>query len=220
VRFDAEFTVWWPIGEVGPYRTATTQDKLTLWAADVSSRRSVLDAATLQAELNRSLRQGMPLVDIDPTITCAIVRISVDKSVLAAAQERDALRRQSALTKLRQEADTNRLRYLHDTILADPALLMAWLLESNPSAPGEVLKHEEHLKQLAQQVNSNTVNQIGVEFAKIATRFVERLEAPALNELVRNFKKLVASFERDDLAKEISDISCVGLDTRQPPEHS
>ena len=200
-RFNAEFTVWWPVDDADPRRTVTAQDNLTLWAADISSRRSVLDAAILQAELNRHLSRGSPLFNFDPTITCAIVRISVDESALAAAQERDALRRESALTELRQEADVNRLRYLRDTILTDPALLMAWLLESNPSAPGEVLKHGEQLKGLAQQVSPNTVNQVGLEFAKIAAKFVERLETPALKELVVNFKKLVASFEQSDLAE-------------------
>ncbi|MGI5214117.1 hypothetical protein [Plantactinospora sp. CA-290183] len=125
VAFAATFHFWWQDNDQAAFWRA--RHNITERADQVTVRYSVTQAGNAENEINTRIANGVR------------VQLAVSPQARAAAEAILEINRQTALERLKQQAELERIRYLRESIYSHPDVARSYWLYHHPDRPEELL---------------------------------------------------------------------------------
>jgi hypothetical protein len=186
VAFDATFQFWWQDNEQAAFWTA--RKKVTEWADKVTARYCVTQAGNAENEINTRIG------------TSFRVQLTVSPQARTAAEAILEIDRQTALERLKQQAELERIRYLRESVYSHPDVARSYWLYHHPDQPQELLtiKFEEIAEKFGDVGESRFL-----VIAKLIGDFLGRLEDGERRYLLGQLGQFFSSYDRPDLAERL-----------------
>ena len=210
-QFQATIAMVWPPGIVIDQRQqAIAERQLLDVARSIASKYFVLDPDETRAAVNLAL-EDRGLRDADLELMVASAKIEVGPDDQRMAEEREGLRRQTALAREARLEEVERLRVLADQILATPTVARLWWLEGKPGKLEDlVAKGKDGMfEQVAELFGVPAERPAADPIAELIRLFLQGLDARFREQLISQLRFVFTSYERSDLAG--------GLDGYQHP---
>jgi hypothetical protein len=206
-RFQVTITMMWLSGIVPDQRQQAIAERRVLDAArPVALRYSVLDPDETRAAVDLELwDRGLADTDSQPVVTSVDVHVDSDDRRLA--EEREALRRQTALARKACLADVERSRMLADEVLATPMLAQLWWLEGKPGKLQDLVAMGEKgmFEKVAELFGKSAEIQPADPIAELIRLFLQGLDARLREQLISQLRFVFADHERPDLVARLDD---------------
>lgn len=186
IAFDATLQFWWQGNDQAAMWT--TRQNITEWADEVTARYCVTQAGNAENEINTRYSKD------------AQVRLAVGPQARAAAEAILEVERQTALERLRQRAELERIRYLRESIYSRPDIARSYWLYHHPDQIKEVL--ETDFEKIAEKFGDAAESRFLV-IAKLIGDFLGQLDDGARRYLVGQLRQLFSSYDRPDLAEQL-----------------
>jgi hypothetical protein len=210
-QFQATITMVWPPGIVPDQRQRALAERQILdTARPVARQYSVLDPDEARASVDLEL-WGRGVTGDDSQLVMASTSIEVDSDDRRLAEECEALRRQTALTREARLEEVERLRVLADEVLANPTLARLWWLEGKPGKLEDLVAKgkEETFEKVAELFGKPADIQPADPIAELIRLFLQDLDSRLREQLISQLRFVFADHERPDLV--------AGLDGYQHP---
>jgi len=206
-QFEATITMMWPPGIVIDQRQqAIAERQLLEVARSIARNYSVLDPDETRAAVNLAL-EDRGLRDADLELVMASAKIEVGPDDRRIAEEREGLRRQTALVREARLEEVEQLRVLADQILATPTVARLWWLEGKPGKLEDlVAKSKEGMfEKVAELFGVPTERPAADPIAELIRLFLQGLDARFREQLISQLRFVFTSYECSDLAERLDD---------------
>jgi hypothetical protein len=203
-QFQATIRMEWPPGRhIDRVLQSVVEQHLLGAARSAAKNYSVLDpheaCAAIDLELFGHLQpEG---TDIYP-VAASVAEIAADLEDQHLAESQEALRRQTALAQAERTEEVKRLRILGDEILTDPMLARLWWLDGKPDRLEKLVELGNN-KVFEDVVGllSTPAEQLAAEpITELIRIFLQDLDPPYREQLIRQLQFVFRSYERIDLA--------------------
>ncbi|WFE93504.1 hypothetical protein [Micromonospora sp. WMMD987] len=188
IAFDATFELWWK----GNDETAiwTTRQRVTEWADQVTAQYCVTQAGNAENEINSRNPYG------------ARVQLVAGPQARLAAEAILDIDRQTALERVKQQAELERIRYLRESVYSRPDVARSYWLYHHPDRPEELLTIR--FEEIAEKFG-NVGESRSLVIAKLIGDFLGRLEDGERRYLIEQLGQIFSSYDRPDLAERLED---------------
>ncbi|GAA2218045.1 hypothetical protein ACFY2R_22845 [Micromonospora olivasterospora] len=186
IAFDATLQLWWQGNDEAAIWT--TRQRVTEWADRVTAQYCVTQAGNAENEINTRNPYG------------ARVQLAVSPQARIAAEAILEIDRQSALERLKQRAELERIRYLRESVYSRPDVARSYWLYHHPDRPEELLtiRFEEIAEKFGEVGESRFL-----VIAKLIGDFLGRLEDGERRYLLEQLGQFFSSYDRPDLAERL-----------------
>jgi len=201
-QFQATITMMWPPGiEIDQRQQAIAERQLLDVARSIACKYSVLDPDEARAAVDLALGDCCRR-DADLALAVASTKIEVGQDDRRMAEEREGLRRQTALAREARLEEVERLRVLADQILATPTVARLWWLEGKPGKLEDlVTKGKEGMfEKVAELFGVPAERPAADPIAELIRLFLQGLDARLREQLISQLRFVFISYERSDLA--------------------
>ena len=186
IAFDATFQGWWQGNDQAAFWTA--RQKITEWAGQVTARYCVTQAGNAENEINTRITNDFR------------VQLTVGPQARAAAEAILEIDRQTALERLRQRAELERIRYLRESVYSRPDVARSFWLYHHPDQLNAMLDID--FERIAGKFGDAGESRVLV-IAKLIGDFLGRLEDGDRRYLVGQLGQVFSSYDRPDLAERL-----------------
>jgi hypothetical protein len=186
VAFDAIFHFRWQGSDEAAYWTA--RQKITDWADQVTARYCVTQAGNAENEINTHITKRV------------CVQLAVSPQARAAAEAILEIDRQTALERLRQQAELERIRYLRESVYSRPDVARSYWLYHHPDQLSAML--EINFEEIAEKFGDAGESRF-LLIAKLIGDFLGRLEDGDRRYLIGQLGQFFSSYDRLDLAERL-----------------
>ncbi|MEU1241064.1 hypothetical protein ABZ388_11965 [Micromonospora parva] len=187
VAFDATFHVLWQRNDQAALWTV--RQKITEWAGQVTAKYSVTQAGNAEIEINTRKVNGV------------CVKLTVTRQARIAAEAILEIDRQTALERLKQQAELERIRYLRESVYSRPDVARSYWLYHHPDQLEELLTI--NFEKIAEKFGDVGESRFLV-IAKLIGDFLGRLEDGDRRYLLGQLGQLFSSYDRPDLAERLA----------------
>ncbi|MFF5217832.1 hypothetical protein [Micromonospora sp. NPDC000442] len=186
IAFDAIFQMQWQ-GDGHDAYWRVRQD-VTRWADQVTAKYCVTQVGNAENEINSGVAYN------------ANVQLTVSRQARAAAEGILDVHRQTALERLKQQAELERVRFMRETVYSQPDVARSYWLYHHPDRPEELLtiKFEEIAEKFGDAAESRS---LGV--AKLIDEFLGQLGESERRYLLGQVGQVFSSYNRTDLAERL-----------------
>jgi len=188
VAFDATIQFWWQGNDQATMWTA--RQKITDWAEQVTARYCVTQAGNAENEINSRITNGFR------------VQLAVSPQARAAAEAILEIDRQTALERLKQRAELERIRYLRESIYSRPDVARSYWLYHHPDQLNAMLNID--FDGIAEKFGDAEESQFLV-IAKLVDDFLGGLKDGDRRYLVGQLGQFFSSYDRPDLAEQLEE---------------
>ncbi|WP_410812815.1 hypothetical protein [Micromonospora sp. 067-2] len=186
VAFDAIFQFSWQGDDQATLWAARL--KITEWAGQITAKYSVTQAGNAELEINTRNANGVR------------VQLAVSPQARVAAEAILEIDRQTALERLKQQAELERIRYLRESVYSRPDVARSFWLYHHPDRPEELLTIR--FEEIAEKFGDVGESRFLV-IAKLIGDFLGRLEDGDRRYLLGQLGQLFSSYDRPDLAERL-----------------
>lgn len=201
-QFKATITMTWQPGvAIDDHQQAIVGRRLISLARSVAREYSVLDSDETQTAVNLVLGDHC-LREAGRELVAASAQIEVGPDDLRIAEEREGLRRQTALAREERLAEVEQLRLLADQILATPTVARLWWLEGKPGRLEDLVAKgkDEMFEKISELFGMPADRPTADPIAVLVQLFLQGLDARFREQLISQLGFVFTSYERVDLA--------------------
>jgi hypothetical protein len=201
-QFQATIALMWPQGiTIDERQQAIAERQLLDVARSTALQYSVLDLDEARAAVILALRDhDLRDLDTQPVVASANIEVGLDD--MRMAEERQALRRQTALAREARLEEVEQLRVLADQVLATPTVARLWWLEGKPGKLEDlVAKGKDGMfEKVAELFGTPVEFQAADPIAELIRLFLQGLDTRLREQLISQLRWVFDSYERPDLA--------------------
>ncbi|WFE30978.1 hypothetical protein [Micromonospora sp. WMMD975] len=186
IAFDATLHLWRRGSDEAV--TWTTRQRATEWADKVTAKYCVTQAGNAENEINSLNPYG------------ARVQLAVSSQARTAAEGILRIARETALERLKQRAELERIHHLRENIYSRPDVARSYWLYHHPDRPDELLKikFEEIAEKFGDAGESRSL-----VIAKLIDEFLGQMGDGERRYLLRQLGQVFSSYNRTDLAERL-----------------
>ena len=205
-QFKATIMMMWQPGVASDeHQQAIVERRLISLARSVAREYSVLDPDETRVAVNLVLGNHC-LGEASQELVAASAQIEVGPDDLRIAEERESLRRHTALAREERLAEVERLRFLADQILATPTVARLWWLEGKPGRLEDLVAKgkDEMFEKISELFGMPADRPTADPIAELVKLFLKDLDARFREQLISQLRFVFTSYERGDLADSLS----------------
>ncbi|PTA47475.1 hypothetical protein [Micromonospora sp. RP3T] len=186
IAFDATLRLWRQDNDEAA--TWTTRQRITEWADQVTAKYCVTQAGNAENEINTRNPYG------------ARIQLTVSPQARIAAEAILKIARETALERLKQRAELERIHHLRENIYSRPDVARSYWLYHHPDRPDELLtiRFEEIAEKFGDVGESRSL-----VIAKVIDEFLGQIGEGERRYLLTQLGQVFSSYNRPDLAERL-----------------